>query len=214
MQKYQQLFLQKLNTALMEWNKRDHITQQELYRFLHTMKGTSASIGLDAYSAFAAAKLESLSDADDRLWAKREWTVFIEEIIALIQSEAAAAISPTDDLPPASIQLVGGSVDHNGDDRGDGAIKHATAPLLLLINDNIQSLDQLKSELEHAGLSVIVAVNIEKAVELFYDQQPDGVLLELSLWVSRRTETISTIVDLAKKRLIPVIMLTSCQRRN
>ena len=56
--KYSTMLLRRVETTFSEWREKEFITERELYLFLHMLKGTSGTIGMDALSALVLLNLK------------------------------------------------------------------------------------------------------------------------------------------------------------
>ena len=73
MDKYQQLFIQKIKSTLLHWEERNYILNQELYRLLHSIRGTASTIGLAEFTIIAEELLEHLDEESTKTWEKEQW---------------------------------------------------------------------------------------------------------------------------------------------
>ncbi|MDQ0205744.1 GGDEF domain-containing response regulator [Alkalicoccobacillus murimartini] len=81
MKKYQTKFLEKIRQTLSDWESQQTISFDELYRFLHSIAGTGASIGLHQYSAEARERLDGL-DPDKDYWIYEDiYTYLVETVL-------------------------------------------------------------------------------------------------------------------------------------
>lgn len=58
MEKYQKKFIEKIEETKKCWIEKEVVTRDELYRFLHSIKGTAPTIGLDRLGSIAEEKNE------------------------------------------------------------------------------------------------------------------------------------------------------------
>ena len=63
--KYQKLLSEKIEESFAQWDTKKTVSESQLYTFLHTLKGTSGTIGLQDLAEFCTAHLEILSPEDE-----------------------------------------------------------------------------------------------------------------------------------------------------
>ena len=185
MEKYQKLFLERMSKTLNQWKEKEAIKEKSIYQFLHTIKGTAASIGLDDFSKEAEAKIEGVDPASLKRWSLEEWQEYLHFFQPVKQEETTIIVK-------------------NGIDKVNENEK-----LLLLIDDDITILNFMKENLEKAGFMVLAAVTGEKALTLFYDHKPDCILLDIHLPDQTGFEVLETILEKSHSYFIPIILLSS-----
>ena len=80
---------------------------------------------------------------------------------------------------------------------------------ILLVEDNEMNRDMLSRRLARRGFEVLVAVDGQQGVESALREQPDLVLMDMSLPVIDGWTATSTIKNDAQTAHIPVIALTA-----
>lgn len=80
---------------------------------------------------------------------------------------------------------------------------------ILLVEDNEMNRDMLSRRLSRKGFRVIAAEDGQQGIELAESEQPDLVLMDLSLPVVDGWEATRTIKQSAVTKHIPVIVLTA-----
>ncbi len=80
---------------------------------------------------------------------------------------------------------------------------------LLLVEDNEMNRDMLARRLQRRGFKVVIAINGEKAVEMSRSEEPDLILMDLSLPVMDGWEATKKIKADQATAGIPVIALTA-----
>lgn len=192
MQKYQKLFLERTNNTVEEWKNRDFISNSELYRLLHSIKGTALSIGLDQLTHIAERILYTLDEEVERNWSREEWPLMIQEVLYFLDREIAPSSEAT--AQPASIDKK--------------VAKKKTDQLILLMTNDIQALTNLKDKLEGEGWTVLVTVNNSKAISIIYNKKPDCIVIENNLIDIQTLEEMTSIIDKGKELLIPTLILS------
>ena len=88
MNKYQQLLIKNIRKTLEKWaGAPNPIVHEEVYRFLHSIKGTAATIGLEEASDVAYKLMEQLTETDTKTWTKKELHSFLTPLISLFYYE-------------------------------------------------------------------------------------------------------------------------------
>ncbi len=80
---------------------------------------------------------------------------------------------------------------------------------ILLVEDNEMNRDMLKRRLKRKGYEVFIAVDGAEGVELSQTQQPDLILMDMSLPVMDGWQATQNIKANPKTKGIPVIALTA-----
>ncbi|MYL54051.1 diguanylate cyclase [Pontibacillus yanchengensis] len=190
MEKYQRKFLERVRSTIQNWSEKSTISNRELYHFLHSMKGTALSIGLENLTYLAEDLLEGIAEKVDYMWTYDEWSSYIKPI-----TDEVAVIDP---------ELV----------QEDEVIKHheeqadPSTPLILVVEDEINMMSFLKDHLEE-HYTVLVAASVQKAVSIFYNQKPDYVIVDIYLGEESGFELLQQIVQKARKNLIPTMLISA-----
>ncbi len=82
-------------------------------------------------------------------------------------------------------------------------------PKILLVEDNEMNCDMLSRRLERKGFTVVIAVDGEQGVRLARAENPDLILMDMSLPVLDGWEATRRVKADAATRAIPVIALTA-----
>lgn len=111
MNKYQQLLIKNIRKTLEKWaSDPEPIAHEEIYRFLHSIKGTAATIGLEKASEVARELMEQLTETDTKTWTKKEMHSFLTPLISLFYYEGyqnnVQQIDKEDTLEEASLVLL------------------------------------------------------------------------------------------------------------
>jgi CheY-like chemotaxis protein len=80
---------------------------------------------------------------------------------------------------------------------------------ILLVEDNEMNLDMLSRRLERRGFEILVAVDGAQGVEIAHQEQPDLILMDMSLPVMDGWEATRRLKADAATRHIPIIALTA-----
>jgi CheY-like chemotaxis protein len=82
-------------------------------------------------------------------------------------------------------------------------------PKILLVEDNEMNLDMLSRRLERRGYEIVIAMDGAKGVELARDEQPDLILMDMSLPVVDGWQATRTLKADESTKQIPIIALTA-----
>ena len=82
-------------------------------------------------------------------------------------------------------------------------------PKILLVEDNEMNRDMLSRRLVRRGFEVVIAIDGAQGVALSKSEQPDLVLMDMSLPVMNGWEATRAIKADAATRHVPVIALTA-----
>ncbi len=80
---------------------------------------------------------------------------------------------------------------------------------ILLVEDNEMNLDMLSRRLERRGYEILIAMDGAQGVKIASEQQPDLILMDMSLPVMDGWEATRRIKSDAVTKNIPVIALTA-----
>ena len=80
---------------------------------------------------------------------------------------------------------------------------------ILIVEDNEMNRDMLSRRLERKGFSIVMAEDGKKGVDMSKSENPDIILMDLSLPVMDGWEATSTIKGNPETKNIPIIVLTA-----
>ena len=80
---------------------------------------------------------------------------------------------------------------------------------ILIVEDNEMNRDMLSRRLERKGYDVVMAEDGKKGVDMSKSENPDLILMDLSLPVMDGWEATSTIKGNEETNSIPIIVLTA-----
>jgi len=80
---------------------------------------------------------------------------------------------------------------------------------ILIVEDNEMNRDMLSRRLERKGHDVVMAEDGKKGVDMSKNENPDLILMDLSLPVIDGWEATSTIKGDEETKKIPIIVLTA-----
>ena len=185
---YPQMLLERIETTFSEWWKEEYIMESELYRFLHTLKGTSGTIGLEALSAFCSSHLAILTP----------------------ENESRISVSSLENLSDKIRRFLDGTVEENKFTIPE--IYHNRfdeETFFLVIDDDLEFVTYVKGLLETMGAQVIIALNGKRGIEQFYSMRPNFVLIDLYLSDMSGFDVLDQIGDIAMTRHVVVTMTST-----
>ena len=80
---------------------------------------------------------------------------------------------------------------------------------ILIVEDNEINRDMLSRRLMRKGFEVVMAEDGQKGVDMSISENPDLILMDLSLPVMDGWEATSTIKEFRRNKKIPIIVLTA-----
>jgi DNA-binding response OmpR family regulator len=188
MNKYKQTLIKNIRKQLEVWlNELGTIGHTELYRFLHSITGTAATIGLDRASERAQSLMGQLDENDQREWSKTELQQFLLPLISIFYYEEYTNIDET----------IG--------QRQEFTLKK----LIFLIDDDTSLIMYLKDVLEENGWSVIAIADPERAVLAVNELNPDCLILNPQIKGDRGQEVLVSLRDIMYLPHIPIIMMSN-----
>ncbi|MET1029405.1 diguanylate cyclase [Domibacillus tundrae] len=187
---YRAMLSKRMEKDFSSWFDQEHIQERDLYRFLHTMKGTAGTIGMDEMSSFCTTQLENLSETSSVLISVRSLKNFILLMRNFFREEEDAAI-----LEVEQIEEVPVSIEEN-------------SSFILVIDDDVEFASFIKETLEENGVQVVIALTGKRGVELFYTLQPHMVIVDVQLPDMSGFDILTQIGDIARSRYVPVTLIS------
>lgn len=197
MRKYQDHLIRSTSRQLTDWlEDTESIPTEDIYRFLHSLKGTAATIGLDQLSAAANRCLEIYANEQRLQWSPNQVRLLLFEIITI-----------TYNYHP----------DTYDDQVFDDAAEPQLSPdgtLILILDDDLTLLMVLKEKLEQQGWTVLATPDPGRAIQLLHEMQPDCFITDLHNSGTTGFEVINVLRDRIKKQLMPTIMISADSTRS
>ncbi|MCF6138273.1 GGDEF domain-containing response regulator [Pseudalkalibacillus berkeleyi] len=184
--KYRQHFFNNVRNKLDEWEKVSTISNFELYRFLHSIAGTSPMIGLEEIGAKARNLMDELNEDDERVWTIAEAKQWIYEIIVMCYTNE-------EELFSTFVQL---------------SIQREDKPVILLVDDDTSFLMYIKEQIEQIGWYVVAIANPQKAIMSFYDVRPDCVVIDIHMQETDGFKVLQFLKEKLKQQFIPTVMVS------
>ncbi|MEH7524930.1 response regulator [Bacillus sp. JJ1503] len=189
LKKYRNHLFQTMKNKLEAWlysDEAEKIQGEEIYRFLHSIKGTSGTLQLDDLMILAKNLLDQLKEDDQKDWDQLELKTFLFPLIQFTYEYEHFNELVVHDTP-------------NGNDK---------APLIQIIDDDVSLLMFLKDALEENEWMVITHTNPEIAVKKYFEMKPDCLILDIELPNKDGFQVLKEIQEHSEKYFIPTIMIS------
>ncbi|MDF2679701.1 MAG: diguanylate cyclase [Brevibacillus sp.] len=196
MKKYRDTLLTHIHKQLEAWfDLNGPLPHDELYRFLHSLKGTSGTIGLTDLSNLSLNLLDQLEEMPPKDWQPAEWRKFLLELIAMCYEQWSEQELLLDDPEQAR------------------ETSYESQPLVLILDDDVTLLMYVKEYLEKRNWSVIATVHPHKALDYFHDMNPDCLILDLNIPETGGFQVMKTLSEKIKKQYVPTTVISvDCAR--
>lgn len=189
MEKYKNNLFVNIKKQLSDWlelDKEKTITTEEVYRFLHSIKGTAGTLRLCGLTAISENLLEKIDEESHEDWKQHDLENLLFELIEHTYEYEHFAEVEIKDKPTYE----------------------TTAPLIQIIDDDISMLILLKDILEEKGWMVITNADPVKATKQYFEMQPDCLILDIQLPTKDGYQVLQDIHLHNEKYFIPKIMIS------
>jgi len=186
---YKALLASRMERDFSKWAAQGEIQEREVYRFLHTMKGTAGTIGMMELSDFCATELDAFSEHSTELLTVDSLTGFMSSFRHYFSAEEATSPEePELEIPESKASN--------------------EEALVLVIDPDADFAAKLKETLEPKGIPVVIALDGQKGTELFYTLHPQMVLLEAKLPDADGFSLAERIAEAGRSRHLPVAIMS------
>lgn len=186
-EKYKTMLADRMAQDFSNWRMQQNIQEREVYRFLHTMKGTAGTIGLMDLSQFCGTQLESFAEDSTAILPVQSLEPLMETLAAFLTSEESVSESPARS-PEADA---------------------AKDSFVLVIDADAKFAASIKEALEERGVSVVIALDGKKGMELFTSLQPQMVILDRNLPDVDGFDLVTQIQEAAPNRFLPIAVISA-----
>lgn len=187
MNKYLQILIKNVRKQLEAWlNNQERIQQKELYRFLHSIVGTASTIGFHRGGEIGQKLMSQLDENDEKDWLKEDLQDFLFPLISIFYYEE---ISNINEIIERKEEL-------------------KDKKLIMLIDDDIALLMYLKDELEKNDWLVIAVADPDRAINSYYDLNPDCVIIDINMKNKSGLDVLLQLKDNMKQHFIPMVMIS------
>lgn len=156
--KYKNLLFQKIKTQIAKWfDLKDdlHISNDEVYQFLHSIYGTAGTLQLAGLSQIAKTLMNQIESYAGESWGKEDLRNTLDQLINLTYEYENFHVIKQDPEP----------------------VREEKVPLIQIIDDDLSMLIVLKDTLEKRGWMVIANTNLEKGKSQYIELAPDCVII-------------------------------------
>lgn len=188
LQKYINHLFKSIKNRLAEWlslEEGETILAADVYRFLHSIKGTSGTLQLGKLMQLSEELLNQV-DKGGKEWDIKELRTFLFPLIELTYEHENFEESFIIDAP----------------------VLHTNAPLIQVIDDDVSLLMLLKDVLEAKDWIVMTHSNPEMAVKQYFEKKPDCLILDIQLPHKDGFQILQEIQEHNEKHFIPTIMIS------
>ncbi|MGX2960051.1 GGDEF domain-containing response regulator [Peribacillus sp. JNUCC 23] len=189
LEKYKNHLIQNTKKILMDWfesKENERIPQREVYRFLHSVKGTAGTIQLGGLMQVSDRLLSVLDENSEKVWELDELRSFLFDLMELTYEY--------ENYEHVTMKT--------------GAIRQSNAQLIQIIDDDVSMLILLKDVLEEKGWMVITNTDPEKAVNQYFEMQPDLLILDIHLPTKDGFHVLEDIQTHNEKYFIPKMIIS------
>jgi two-component system, cell cycle response regulator len=181
--KYIQNLVKNVRKQLEAWlDKQNKIQNIELYRFLHSIAGTAATIGLKEAGEMAHSLMSQMNESAEFVWTKEELQEFLVPLISIFYYQESFSDE----------ELV------------DQKTGNEDKQLILFVDDDTALLMDVKEQLERQGLIVFAVADPSRAIQHYYDLKPDCVVLDSKNGLDLLIELKKNM----KQQFIPTVMIS------
>lgn len=190
---YKALLATRMERDFSKWAGQGTIPEREVYRFLHTMKGTAGTIGMMELSEFCARELDVFSEHSTELLAVDSLEGFMSSFRNYFAADESASQQETG-LETPEIKA------------------SSEEALVLVIDSDAEFAAKLKETLEPKGIPVVIALDGQKGTELFYTLHPQMVLLDAKLPDADGFSLAERFAEAGRSRHLPLAILSEDDR--
>ncbi|WP_226617944.1 diguanylate cyclase [Cytobacillus firmus] len=190
LKKYKVLLFEKIKTQITDWfenNLSENIKKEEVYRFLHSIKGTAGTLQLTGLHQLADNLILDIEDMDEKEdWDKEALRNYLFDLIEMsYEYEHFESTLKQQDT-----------------------IRVENTHLIQLIDDDISMLILLKDALESRGWMVIASTELEVAAEQYYDHRPDCLIVDINLEGESGFKFLDSLQKHTRNKYVPKIMIS------
>ena len=160
---------------------------EDVYRFLHSLKGTAGTIGLPGLMQAAENLLNAAEEHRESAWRQSELKPFLFEIIELTYEYELSL--ETEELAKP--------------------LRQTEIPLIQIIDNDISLLIFLKDILEQEGWMVLTSADPVKAVKQYFEMRPDCLILDVQLPCKSGFEILNHLQTHNEMQFIPKMIISS-----
>ncbi|WP_197249694.1 GGDEF domain-containing response regulator [Cytobacillus firmus] len=190
LKKYKVLLFEKIKTQITDWfenNLSENIKKEEVYRFLHSIKGTAGTLQLTGLHQLADNLILDIEDMDEKEdWDKEALRNYLFDLIEMSYEYEHFESTL----------------------KQQGTLRVENTHLIQLIDDDISMLILLKDALESRGWMVIASTELEVAAEQYYDHRPDCLIVDINLEGESGFKFLESLQKHTRNKYVPKIMIS------
>ncbi|WP_409274063.1 diguanylate cyclase [Neobacillus sp. SCS-31] len=156
LKKFEKMLLDKIKNQLSDWfdvQGASMPTDADLFRFLHSIKGTAGTVGLFAFTDLAENLMAQINEDGARQWKQENLKIFLNGLVSLTYEFENDSRQKNDDLA-------------------------SHLPVIQIISEDISGIVLVKEALEENGWIVMPYTAPEKTLRSKYDFKPDLIILD------------------------------------
>lgn len=192
--KYKKLLFQKIKSQISFWfETKDllYIENSEVYRFLHSIHGSSGTMQLGGLHQLSGRLMNLIEAKSHKKWEREELRTFLDDLISL------------------SYEYENFVEDEKNKERR----QDENVPLIQIIDDDVSMLIVLKDTLEEKGWMVAANTDPKKAITQYFDLNPDCVIIDLHLQGSSGFQVLDDLQNDNNQLFVPKIMTSQINDR-
>lgn len=199
--KYAKVLIDQMCVIFEQWNAQPEVTEREIYSFLHRIKGTAGTIGLDELSDISASLLKEISPDGIKLWRSNEWAFHLKPLIERLDQEKKQIDGRIDEEEAFKQKLTSLSAASllSAVDQGESESR-----IILIIDPNLEFASKLKDHLETEGYVVLISLVMDKGMEMFYRTRPSFVMCDFNLAMELDERVLRSFVSVLRKSVVPI----------
>lgn len=192
--KYKDLLFQKIKSQISLWFESKelvYIDNLEVYRFLHSIHGSSGTIQLGGLHQLSGRLMSSIEETNQKKWEREELRTFLDDLISLTYEYENF------------VEVEKGKEQHHGEN----------VPLIQIIDDDVSMLILLKDTLEEQGWMVVANTEPKKAISQYFDLNPDCVIIDKHLQGINGFQVLDDLQNLNNQQFVPKIITSQLNDR-
>ncbi|TLS50140.1 response regulator [Klebsiella pneumoniae] len=203
MSKYIEMFIQQFGQRIRDLLQRDaSVSEEELYRLVHTAKGTAGTVGLPEWSTIAGELLALLSEDGSRTFTVAEAELLLAPLLHAASGSVVAATMEAKEIAPAAAEAV----------RVEGPWKIAVVdddPILRTMLG--RRLSRLISDFDEVNIKLYEDGDAFLADEWHKNEEPCLIVLDRNMPRLNGMEVLRQIRQHDPKRRYSILMLTGIE---
>jgi two-component system, cell cycle response regulator len=187
--KYKNLLFQKIKSQISMWfeaKEELQISNLEVYRFLHSVHGSSGTLQLGGLHQLSGKLIHQIEESDQKHWGKEELMNFLGDLINLSYE-----------------------YENFYEEVENKEIRHDEhVPLIQIIDDDVSMLILLKDIFEGEGWMVVANTTSDMAITHYYDLNPDCVIIDINLAETNGFQVLNDLNEHNNQKFVPKIIIS------